>query len=157
MKKVLIYGDSLVDGIKLDQFEYSLECNPGFTTRDFLVQEEKDIGLTSLLDEDNYDYLVLIMGTNDDLYSQQQIEESHANICNLVKYLDVSTKLIVCTIMNEKWNNCLRDLNLEFTICDFLNEEIDTTFLENDGVHLNKKGKELFSQSLYTRINFVKN
>lgn len=154
MYKVLIYGDSLSEGLILEDFDTTIETRRGYTTEDFLNEEKKDIGLSMLLSEDQYNYLVIVMGTNDERYNFWQIDESVSNIVTLLENIDQSkTKVIISTIMSDAWNKKLDKLKLDK--CKYLHEYLSNNLLDSDGVHLNVTGKKEFSNKITESIKLL--
>ncbi len=58
---ILIFGDSLVDGLQFN-CNFHIEKFPGITSEQLL---RNDFDLNFYLDEDNYDVVIIIIGSND--------------------------------------------------------------------------------------------
>ena len=137
--KLLVVGDSLVEGLSFD-FPHHIECKPGETT-DFLFSS---FGLNYLLKEDEYDAVILMFGTND--------ADPMRSIQNL-KRIQNDCHIFICTIMNDVFNEELRawlPTSKRYPI-SFLHEDIDIDFLQDDGIHLSDAGKRAFSAAILVK------
>ncbi len=155
---VLIYGDSLTQGLVVDQGAFHVESRPGYTTQNFVAEEEQKIGLSMLLNEDHYDHLVLIMGTNDPQDSESDIQESMNNIQTLLhvaiahprrpSFLSIST-----TMINPSLNRELLKLPKPFQVWRFLDSlQFAGGLIHYDEVHLNLKGQQAASRDLSVHL-----
>lgn len=62
--KILVYGDSLCDGLRMNWATH-IESFPGKTVESMVQDEQNGLGLSFYLDEDNYNTCVIIAGHND--------------------------------------------------------------------------------------------
>jgi len=167
MNKVLLYGDSLLMDIKeLEPFALSNESTLGLTSEDALATEAKGLGLSFLLQEDDYRYLILSLGTNDLGH-----EISHAEVAqNLVKLLVpicsneeidfVPTRIFIVDIpySSKTQTTLFRKTILEakdkiptcvsLRFITFNPSKTETT----DGLHLNSQGLERIKKEIISNM-----
>jgi hypothetical protein len=141
--KILVIGDSLVDGLTIDNSH--IEVHYGFTFQDFIDLDDRGIGLSFYLSEDNYREVVIVCGTND-IQNGYTINEILDNITILLNNYRI--KITLCGILNQDDYNkqlekyCVKN---RYIYCDFY-EDLLLDDLDNDGVHLNWNGKRKVSE-----------
>jgi lysophospholipase L1-like esterase len=182
-RNVLVFGDSLTSDLPLyddllTKFHIETHCGKGID--DFLMDDELEMGLGMILQEDVYDVVVICIGTNDlghlQLDTQGLTQDLQAVFCKFsdrfisllvsrlqqlhkIVHRSRSTAKIVCaSLMHDGFNTvyrkaCLQSPNIEF--CYFLNEDINTNYLEDDGVHLSILGRKHFAQHIMKSIEKV--
>jgi len=147
--KVLIYGDSLADGLELKQHDTHIESYPGITVSELCRMEDEGLGITLSLQEDVYDAVVLIVGTND-LAKGHTEDEILENLKKLqVACMKHTKQIIIMSIPNfdnsKLWDlECLDNMT---QYCEFF-EYIHESMLDSDKIHLNKFGKQVCVECL---------
>jgi len=165
---VLIYGDSMATGLSLiAPFSVHAESQPGATSLDMLRNEKDGVGVSMAIKEDAYHDVVLMVGTNDG-DSRYCLNESIRNVVRLVEVVrqhSVVQRVHIATIINDDWNKALAKwIQLQTTLptqaahgkihlWHFMHEEINTDFLEDDGVHLKARGQQAASIHLQQHIS----
>ena len=144
--KVLVFGDSLVQGLELN-VPHTLACHTGATT-DTLLQEFPN--LTYYLESDCYTHVVLIAGTND-----TNPYRAVGNLLQLIEQVYArGAEPVAVTLMDDNFNQEYTNrLSAKTQLCTFLLENIDTDYLADDGLHLNIKGQAAFSVALNLLIH----
>lgn len=147
--KVLIYGDSMLFGVcNIKGCTIHNECVPGLTLTESLRLEEKNLGLSFVLDEDKYDSLVLCLGTND--FCERLGSEIIRDLLKLVQISVRRIKMEKVIVLGFPFQPTT-SRNLKYLIQEkfpmvvflpFIDLESETDYLEDDGIHLNKKGQE---------------
>jgi lysophospholipase L1-like esterase len=107
MTQVLIFGDSLVSGLKPSGCEVTEACHPGATT----YQLTWDFpNLTTYLQEQSWDYVVILAGTNDLGNSPHDVITPVKAIIEWVKCIRAyGSKPIVCTLIHDGFNEQLEE------------------------------------------------
>jgi len=149
--KVLIYGDSLTIGLNLPKHETHIETYEGMMLNEMLVMEEGGFGLSMCLEEDKYDAVILIAGTNDFAKGQTEEEIIH-DLKKLEKACSKYVKLIIVMgILNKKFDNDklwkLEDDKTFLKYCEFF-QFIEDSMLQEDQLHLNEFGKQVCIECL---------
>ncbi len=139
---ILIYGDSLAQGLTLSKPHHT-EAFPGYTIEQLL---NNIFGLSFLLDEDQYECVVIIAGTNDLGCSLNHNEI----IDNLIELHRIAWNRDIPTIMvltyNREFNKKLKEkLGYEIRYCDYLEYTKDRC---NDDIHLNEVGRQMLQREL---------
>ena len=148
--KILVIGDSLVDGLTIDNSH--IEVYYGFTFQDFIDLEDRHIGLSFYLSEDNYREVVIVCGIND-IQNGYTICEILDNITILLN--NCKAKITLCGLLNQEDYNkqlekyCVKN---KYIYCDFY-EDLLLDDLDNDGVHLNWNGKRKVSELFNSVLN----
>lgn len=153
MKNALIFGDSLVSGIQIQGYECEVHSRPGESTYG-LLNSFPD--LEHYLKNFTYDLVVIIVGTNDmasdalPTFAIQNLIKMHS-LCKQYGVLSIAT-----TIMHNGFNHLYEMicLDLKIPICNFLEEEMDASFLKDDGVHLNADGSAEFGFSITKAMEY---
>lgn len=171
MKQVLIFSDSICEGLEKLEYEYSddeessvadrniifhEECYPGATANGCVCAIKNNdllLNLKRLLKESRYDGVVICFGTNDIGHgrSAQEIAADLTTLQNVC--MDANIDRIVLMMLrarrsNEKLNDIL--VNETFSsveLCDFLLGAEDELFDES-GIHLTERGKKLLLNDL---------
>ncbi|AZL89838.1 ankyrin repeat protein [Megavirus baoshan] len=147
---ILIFGDSLVDGIKLN-CNFHIEKFPGITSEQLLCNY---YDLNFYLDEDDYHIVIIVIGSND---LGQNISENNI-IDNIISLHKIAWNRNIKTIvvgLSKKFNIfLLKKLNeydsINYLFCDYLeNVSKDKT---TDGLHLTLFAKNEFSNQLQELI-----
>lgn len=149
--RALIFGDSLAAGIQLKGFDCEIVSIAGESTYGLLHRYPH---LEYYFDQGSYDIVVFIAGTNDmasdalPIFAIQNLVKMHM-ICKQYRITNIAT-----SIMHDGFNAAYKEqcLKLGIPMCMFLSEDINTSFLEDDGVHLNDAGKKLFSDAIDKNI-----
>ncbi|AEQ32797.1 SGNH hydrolase-type esterase domain-containing protein [Megavirus chiliensis] len=151
---ILIFGDSLVDGLQLN-CNFHIEKFPGITSEQLL---RNDFDLNFYLDEDNYNVVIIIVGSNDLGYGISNNEIIN-NIISLHQIAwNRNIKTIVIGLSDKKFNKELSKKlekydSTKFLFCDYLeNISIDKTI---DGLHLTLDAKHKFSNQLQKLIKKI--
>lgn len=153
MKKALIFGDSLAEGIQIQGFLCETVCRPGKSTYGLLNNFPN---LEYYLKNFKFQLVVIIAGTNDmasdalPTFAIQNLIKMHS----LCKQYGVSS--VGTTIMHYGFNDAYEKicLDLRIPICYFLEEDLDASFLKDDGVHLNAEGKRRFGFSIMKAMEY---
>jgi lysophospholipase L1-like esterase len=148
MKKVLIFGDSLVQGLEFEEsFEYSyhVESYPGYLARD--LGELLNISVS----EEKYDIVVCCCGINDlgHGYTPEEVLQSLLVLHKIIKsknanivgvYLHQPTFSLFNELCSDKFDD-------DVTISTFF-YGLEKGDLQSDNFHLTKQGKENFANVL---------
>ncbi|ANB50216.1 hypothetical protein [Powai lake megavirus] len=148
---ILIFGDSLVDGLQLN-CNFHIEKFPGITSEQLL---RNDFDLIFYLDEDNYDAVIIIVGNNDLGHGVSNYDIIN-NIISLHQIAwNRNIKTIIVGLSDKKFNKELSKKlekydSTNFLFCDYLeNISSDKTI---DGLHLTLAAKNEFSCQLQNLI-----
>jgi lysophospholipase L1-like esterase len=154
MKKVLVFGDSLAEGVLLPEFDVTTACHPGYTT--FQLSEGFP-NLRYYLETSSYDIVVMIAGTNDLADSDDVVTPVRVimDMANLALSLGVTP--VLNTLMHDAFNLHLREVVEQsrdvLLLCEFLeDDDFDTTCLQDDGIHLTEAGCQAFSSAINETI-----
>ena len=152
MVRVLIFGDSLADGLQLEGMTCETVSRWGETTYGLLNGFPN---LEHSLRTAAYDLVILIGGSNDmgsdsiPMFAIDNLMRMH-HVCKRMK---VSVSVGV-TILHDEFNrqyvNRCRPMGIP--VCNFLKEDMDTRFIADDGIHLNDEGKQYLSRELVRTI-----
>jgi hypothetical protein len=152
LKKVLVFGDSLADGILLDCsfFDVTIAAHHGATTEQLLHVFPS---LCWYLHETKFDWVVVIAGTND-LGQGISMTETVSNLTIMSQQItQTGAKSAMCTLIDDDFNELLWDAVKSnehiHDIVDFLDEHINTSYLQDDGVHLNEMGRARLSLAMH--------
>ena len=159
--RILIFGDSLADGLKMSVSEQETVSRYGESSYGLLHFFPN---LKYYLENNKYDLVVLIAGSNDmandalTCFALENLKKMH-QMCSRFGVLSMAT-----TIMHDKFNIDYQEqcLSMMIPICRFLSENLDTKYIADDGIHLNELGKNQMSKSLdktfqiYTMISCTK-
>ena len=142
---VLLFGDSLAENVTLAPFA-TIAGHAGATTDDLLYGFPH---LDFYLAEDEYAYVILIAGTND-LSTTGSSTRIIDNLLHMgAKARMTGARVIACTLLNDDFNELYRERAPADTLwCTFFHEDMDTTYLADDGVHLSDEGERDFSHML---------
>jgi hypothetical protein len=148
MRKLLIFGDSLVARLSAPFGGGHVECRWGATSEE-LTMEPDVFGLPFLLAEDaeGYQGVVISVGTND----PWPIETSRSYIAQLCAMVPPSIPIVLIEPPNKK-RGCLDNIdgvgvsNI-ISLHDFLDKE---DHFEDDGLHLNDSGARVLMQRIYS-------
>lgn len=154
MNKILIFGDSLADGID------DLSENVTNTTHFGATIEQLNANFDFYLNENQYNIVVVIVGSND-LANGNDPKDVVQSLLELVQEaMNRKSNIIMCTLIHDQFNTILSDAydihpyeNL--FLCDFLNEDIDTRYLDDDGIHLNFIGKQAFTKEIFDLVSQI--
>ncbi len=162
-RRLLIYGDSLLMDVKqIEGFIVHNESTPGLTLVDALAAEEKQIGISLFLSEDDYDVLLICLGTND-LGQGEPAEQVVSSLTRLLetcqKYPSAGEKGPTTTsnanpskrsmniyyldlpFADRKTNQALRRISLSRNPPSCLAfPHLTKAWLQSDQIHLNNKG-----------------
>ena len=146
MKKILIFGDSLVEKLEFEnsfEFSYHVESYPGWLARD--IKEMLEISLK----EDYYDFIVLCFGINDLGHGllPQEVVKSLILLHNLIhaaKIKIIAINLLNHDLFNELYGQAADD-SVEFSAFFY---DLEMGDLLEDGLHLSEQGKLHFAESL---------
>ncbi len=147
MKKVLIFGDSLVSNLKFEEnleYSYHVESYPGYLARDL-----KDL-LKISMSEDNYDVVVCCCGIND-LGHGYLPEEVLNHVLSLHDIIRLKGSKIIGVYLHSTFAEfnqlCSDQFNEDVTISTFFYSLEDGDLLD-DNIHLSTQGKENFANVL---------
>ena len=156
-QNILIYGDSILFDIRalrhgVQHCTVHNECVPGMDIRDAFQSEEQGIGLSFLLEEDQYDVVIICLGTNDMGKGRTDDETVLDTVC-LLKAVLPSTRtqclIVEFPFASADSNQKLRAaLQLNFTDQKVPNIQclpfmsFDKDHWLPDGLHLNMKGRQ---------------
>ncbi|AFX92103.1 hypothetical protein CE11_00071 [Megavirus courdo11] len=153
---ILIFGDSLVDGLQLN-CNFHIEKFPGITSKQLL---HNDFDLNFYLDEDSYSAVIIIVGSNDLGHGVSNCDIIN-NIISLHQIAwNRNIKTIVVGLSDKKFNKELSKKlgkfdSTNFLFCDYLeNISNDKTI---DGLHLTLDAKHKFSNQLQILIKKIDN
>lgn len=165
-KNILLYGDSLLFPLKFDEKDFHVDnlCVPGLTVQAALQDEEKEIGLSSLLmqpqENTSYQMLLVCLGTND--IAKGDLPSLHV-IPALLLWLEAISekhKEIFIGIFGFPFSNSgSRDLEyrlkkaskMKFLSFPFLEDH--SKWLDEDGTHLNEAGLKHMRTAITSFIN----
>nr|WBF71184.1 hypothetical protein [Megavirus caiporensis] len=148
---ILIFGDSLVDGLQLN-CNFHIEKFPGITSEQLL---HNDFDLNFYLDEDDYNIVIIIVGSNDLGHGVSNCDIIN-NIISLHQIAwNRNIKTIVVGLSNQKFNKELSKKlekydSTKFLFCDYL--EYISSNKTMDGLHLTLTAKNEFSNQLQKLI-----
>lgn len=146
--KVLIYGDSLTHNLHLANHDTTVETHAGSTACELRHLEEQGIGLTLSLQDDQYDVVVLMAGTND-LGNGKSVDEIVADITFLHK---TCVKAQVPHIIVMSIENCDNSRLSDFPdYCEFF--EYISPDMKSDHIHLNTLGQHCLREYLEDMIS----
>ena len=152
MKKVLIFGDSLVQGLDFEssfKYQYHVESYPGFLAKDL-----QDL-LKISINEDTYDFVVICCGVNDlgHGYNAKEVVDSLLTLqCMVNSSQVIGVYLHPCfNTFNEFYSEKSLD-NICF--CDFF-YNLDSHDLDHDEFYLTLQGKQHFVESLQDCIENI--
>ncbi len=143
--KVLIFGTSLADGLTVGADGAGV-CKVvsrwGETTVGLLHTSPT---LRDELQKESFDIVILMAGTNDlanDVlphYAIDNLMRMHRQCKSAGVPLSIG-----CTLVHDTFNRAYKERckMARITLCEFLNERLDPSCLEDDGVHLNAIGKQ---------------
>jgi len=142
----------MVEGVNLSNTDCTTAAHPGCTTH------ELEFGFPNLrfyLEErakmiSKYDIVIINAGTNDLDPDDQVATKSVESVLRMAELAQAfGARTIVSTIIHDVFNKDLQELAPDaVVICDFLEEDLDTSFLDDDGVHLNDMGIAEYSKAL---------
>jgi hypothetical protein len=149
--RMLIYGDSLAAGLTVDsvlcpQCTFChVESKPGYTTYDLIADEDNQVGISMLLEEDKYDVLLLVMGTNDTCHGLVTAQEMADNIWQLYRKAQLharAPRLILVACPDDPFKSYAIFEDARFAhVWPFFCEDMPIQFRHEDGIHLNEAGK----------------
>ncbi len=152
MKKVLIFGDSLVQGLTFEnsfEFSYTTESYPGWLAKD--INEMLEISIK----EDMYDFIVLCFGINDLGHGllPEDVVNSLISLHSKIWLRNPNTKIIAMNLLNYHLFNDLYGQKADDSVdfCAFF-YDLEKGDLLEDGLHLSKQGKLHFVESLQILI-----
>lgn len=145
----LLFGDSLADDLPLPE-SVVVAAHPRATTEQLLY------GFPSLeyyLEQDEHTTVILLAGTND-LSCTASPNHTVENLLILgAQARTHGARVIVCTLLHDEFNALHRSrAPVSTQWCTFINEDMDTTFLADDAVHLSDDGKVQFTKALLNLV-----
>lgn len=107
------------------------------------------------LEQNQYDVVVLIAGSND-MANDSIPKFAIDNLMRMhrqCKQANVAMSVGV-TLLHDEFNQQYleRCKWIKAPVCEFLHEDMDLSLIDDDGIHLNAKGKRLFSHALQQTI-----
>jgi len=162
MSKVLIYGDSLTEGIRLDKtiYNYHIETVYGGTVDELLTLNNRNIGLELYLSEDDYEIFILLIGNNEQFYyiSEKIVIDGIKtlfNLCNNHVPNKIVKKIAIAIPNGGKFNKLLKELCKEENIlyCDAFEMKNCSKYLLDDELHLNDAGYKYLQEKLQDLLN----
>ncbi len=152
MHKVLIFGDSLVTGLEFEEsleFTYLVESYPGWLARDI----EKMLEIT--LKEDEFTTVVLCFGINDlgHGYLPQEVVTSLLKLHEIILNKYNVKNLIAVNLLNfYLFNELYGEQSVDEVCFSSFFYDLEEGDLKTDKLHLSKKGRCHFAESLQTLI-----
>lgn len=146
LPRVLIFGDSLAAALAPPGFDVTVASHFGATTWQLIHDAPS---LQHYLTTERYDAVVLLAGTNDLGHGStpDSVVRALLEMARTVQLLGIVP--IVCSLLHDAFNEVLLEqAPLALGVCYFLEEDIDTTFLADDGLHLNAAGRAELSKAL---------
>lgn len=151
--KVLIFGDSLADGLEVEECDCTVASRWGAST-EMLRGTFPSLGYylgEGKGEENQFDVVVLIGGSNDlhndalPMFAIDNLMRMH----RLAKSKGVPISMGI-TLLNDRFNKDYRNrlAALKLPLCEFLHEAVDTKWIDDDGIHLNPEGKQELSRQL---------
>lgn len=149
---VLVFGDSLAENVSPPGYDVTIASHPGATT--YHLQREFP-NLQHYLTSRHHSVVVLLVGTNDLGQGRlpQEVASSLLDLSNEAEALGCA--VVMCTLLDDAFNEVLETAlsnRPRIVLCDFLDEEMDTSYLHDDGVHLNASGQVALSIHLADSI-----
>lgn len=144
--RVLIFGDSLAADLAPPGFDVTVASHYGATT----WQLTHDFpSLSHYVTTTRYDAVVLVAGTNDLGQGTPPADVVRA-VLEMARSLQLLGIVpIVCSLLHDAFNDeLLEQAPLALGVCYLLEEDIDTTLLADDGLHLNVAGRRELSAAL---------
>jgi hypothetical protein len=161
-KNILIYGDSMLAEIRaLSGSLVHNECVPGMDLRDAMQSQDHMVGLSFVLQEDEYDLAIICLGTND-MGKGRPAEETISDLVRLLESVisPNPTDSKVCArlaVMGFPFASDEDQVRLEESLPDqvYFIPFMDLTreLLLPDGIHLNIKGKRAMRKYLEKEIS----
>jgi lysophospholipase L1-like esterase len=155
---VLVFGDSLADG--LEEVVHERGGGGGGDSASYWGWSTEALlhGFPNLkyhLEQKSYDVVVLIGGSND-LANDSTPKFCIDNLMRMHRQCK-QTKVVLTigvTLLHDEFNQQYleRCKWVDVPVCHFLHEEMDTSLIDDDGIHLNAKGKKEFSFALRQTI-----
>ena len=179
MYKVLIFGDSLVQKLPVEKcsekLKFHVECMPGLKAVEVVDGERLRDGynniLTRALEEDDYDYCVICLGTNDVNASIKDVVHNLNELCRIVTKRGVVPVRVFLHGCHDKFNTLYSescDSKVSVGNGDFEEEDAvfceyflgltrgkagsKTDYLEKDGIHLTRLGRKKFVEDIVATI-----
>jgi len=162
MKKVLLYGDSLLFPLQFQEekdFRVNNQCVCGLSVKD----ETKKNHLSQLLSQDTYKILLLCLGTNDIAAGELANRDVIPGLISLVKQMTKTYPNLIVGVFGFPFSQAAsRDLAYRLHSLDkiyylsfpYLDEH--PNLLHQDGTHLNETGIKHLKDAISDFINMVK-